>query len=209
LVPAAGLEPVQAGVAAAPRSAPNTLIEIKDEAHAAMSGEQTPYGEEITMSRTLGISAAALTLMLVSSGASFAQETPGGQTPQGSPPGAAQGEPDEGPGWGNWQERMREWMMGDDWGPGERQGGGPGGMMGWGGGRGPGMMWGGGMPMHSGMMPMMMIVMMDTDGNGSISYEEVEAVHRRMFNFVDKDKNGELSPDEIQAVMGWRSGTAR
>jgi len=48
--------------------------------------------------------------------------------------------------------------------------------------------------------------MMDTNGNGTISYEEVEAVHRRMFNLVDKDKNGELSPEEIQEVMGWRSG---
>jgi len=91
---------------------------------------------------------------------------------------------------------MREWMMEeDDW---QR---GP--MMGWGSGRGSGMMWGGGLPVHSGMMPMMM-AMMDTDGNGSISYEEVEAVHRRMFNWVDKDKNGELSPEEIQEVMGWR-----
>jgi hypothetical protein len=79
-------------------------------------------------------------------------------------------------------------------------------MMDWGGGRGPGMMWGGGLPMHSGMMPMMMMAMMDTDENGSISYEEIEAVHRRMFNLVDKDKNGELSPEEIEEVMGWRSG---
>jgi Ca2+-binding EF-hand superfamily protein len=77
-------------------------------------------------------------------------------------------------------------------------------MMDWGGGRGPGMMWGGGLPMHSGMMPMMMMAMMDTDENGSISYEEIEAVHRRMFNLVDKDKNGELSPEEIQEVMGRR-----
>jgi Ca2+-binding EF-hand superfamily protein len=76
-------------------------------------------------------------------------------------------------------------------------------MMGWQG-RGPGMMWGGGLPMHSGMMPMMMIAVMDTDGNGSISYEEVEAVHRRMFNLLDKDKSGELSPEEMQDVMGWR-----
>jgi Ca2+-binding EF-hand superfamily protein len=75
--------------------------------------------------------------------------------------------------------------------------------MGWQG-RGPGMMWGGGLPMHSGMMPMMMIAVMDTDGNGSISYEEVEAVHRRMFNLLDKDKSGELSPEEMQDVMGWR-----
>jgi hypothetical protein len=81
----------------------------------------------------------------------------------------------------------------DDWGPGRMMG------------RGPGMMWGGGLPMHSGMMPMMMMAMMDTDGNGSISYEEVEAVHRRMFDLVDQDSNGELSPEEIRDVMGWRT----
>jgi Ca2+-binding EF-hand superfamily protein len=74
--------------------------------------------------------------------------------------------------------------------------------MGWWGPGGPGMMWGGGMPMHSGMMPVMMMAMMDTDGNGSISFEEVEAVHRRIFNMLDSDKNGELSQDEMRAFVG-------
>ncbi|MYZ50538.1 EF-hand domain-containing protein [Rhizobiales bacterium L72] len=74
----------------------------------------------------------------------------------------------------------------------------------WGGWRGGN--WG---PMHGGGMPVMMMAMIDTDGSGTISYAEVEAFHRRMFDYLDSNKDGELSPDEIQAMMGGRFGGRR
>lgn len=128
--------------------------------------------------------AAALTISLTGPTPLFAQ-----QAPQQAPTGQAD---NDRPGWWDW----RPWMMMDD------DDRGPMGRMGWWGQGGPGMMWGGGMPMHSAMMPMMMMAMMDTDGNGSISFEEVEAVHRRVFNLIDTDKNGQLSQEEIQTVIG-------
>ena len=147
---------------------------------------------------TCKIRAAVAALLLTTlPGTLSAQQSPvpPAEVPQASPS-APQGEPKDSEDWWHWPERMREWMMTQDWDP--RR------MMDWRGDRGPGMMWGGGLPMHSGMMPMMMMAMLDTDESGSISYEEIEVVHRRMFNLVDKDNNGELSPEEIQDVMGWR-----
>jgi hypothetical protein len=56
---------------------------------------------------------------------------------------------------------------------------------------GPGMM---------GMMPMM-FVMMDTDGDGAVSFEEMQAVHKRMFDLVDGDKNGKMTVEEMRGFM--------
>ncbi|MEW5424886.1 hypothetical protein [Amorphus sp. 3PC139-8] len=82
---------------------------------------------------------------------------------------------------------MGPWMMNDDydgpnmmrhrWGPQ---------MMG------PGMMMGGGMT-----RPTMMIIMLDTNGDGKLSLEEFQAVHTRMFNYLDKNGDGQLEMDEI------------
>jgi hypothetical protein len=74
-------------------------------------------------------------------------------------------------------------------------------MHGWGFGMGPGMM-GPGM-MGPGMMPMM-FVMMDADGDGAVSFEEMQAVHKRMFDFVDQNKDGKVSVDEMHALWGVR-----
>lgn len=70
-----------------------------------------------------------------------------------------------------------------------------------GGGMGHGMMGGGRGP---GMMTMMM-VMMDTDGDGTLSLEEVQAVHARMFKYADSDKDGKLTREELQGFL--RGGT--
>jgi len=74
---------------------------------------------------------------------------------------------------------------------------GPGMMGGRGYGMGPGMM-GSGM-MGTGMMgPQMMILMMDTNGDGKLSLDEFQAIHGRMFKYLDKNGDGQLTPDEIR-----------
>lgn len=54
-----------------------------------------------------------------------------------------------------------------------------------------------GMMMHPGMMRMMVIVM-DTDGDGALSLEEFQAAHQRMFAAMDTDKDGKLTFDEME-----------
>ena len=58
---------------------------------------------------------------------------------------------------------------------------------------GPGMM-------GPGMMRMMLIVM-DTDGDGALSLEEVQAVHARMFAAMDADDDGRVTPEEMEGFM--------
>lgn len=65
--------------------------------------------------------------------------------------------------------------------------------------RGGGMMGQGGM--GHGMMVTMMMAMMDTDGDGALSLEEVQAVHARMFAMIDADGDGTLNAAEIQGFM--------
>jgi len=63
-----------------------------------------------------------------------------------------------------------------------------------------GMMMGAGMMGH-GMMRMMLIVM-DTDGDGALSLEEFQAVHERMFAAMDGDDDGKLTFEEMEGFMG-------
>jgi len=72
----------------------------------------------------------------------------------------------------------------------------------------PGMMGMGGGARFRMMVPMMM-AMMDTNNDGALSLEEVQAVHARMFNFIDKNRDGKVTPDEVQAAFsGGGSGVA-
>ena len=64
----------------------------------------------------------------------------------------------------------------------------------------PGMMGMGGGSHFRMMMPMMM-AMIDTNNDGALSLEEVQAVHARMFTFIDKNKDGKVTPDEVQAAF--------
>jgi hypothetical protein len=56
-----------------------------------------------------------------------------------------------------------------------------------------------------GMMPMM-FVMMDANGDGAVSFEEMEAVHKRMFDLVDKNKDGKVTLEEMREMMGGPPG---
>ena len=47
----------------------------------------------------------------------------------------------------------------------------------------------------------MMFVMMDTDGDGALSLEEVQSVHARIFKAIDADKNGKITLEEIQQFL--------
>ena len=65
----------------------------------------------------------------------------------------------------------------------------------------PGM--GGTMP----MMPMrghvmkIMFAIADTDGDGALSFEEVMAIHKRIFDKVDSNSDGKVTLAEVQAFM--------
>lgn len=69
------------------------------------------------------------------------------------------------------------------------------------GGRMQGMM--GGMPMGPmrGHMMKIMFAVADTDGDGALSFEEVTAVHKRIFDSVDANKDGKVTLEEMQAFM--------
>jgi hypothetical protein len=70
---------------------------------------------------------------------------------------------------------------------------GPGRMMGRG-------MMGGGM-MGSTFMMRMMFALMDADGDGTISLQEFQAAHERIFKGMDSNKDGKLTPEEMHAFI--------
>ena len=53
----------------------------------------------------------------------------------------------------------------------------------------------------SGMMMRMLFALMDSDGDGTISLQEFQAAHERIFKAMDANKDGRLTLDEIQAFM--------
>ena len=60
-------------------------------------------------------------------------------------------------------------------------------------------MMGGGMPMMRGFMMKVMFAIADTDDDGSLSFEEVTAIHKRIFDAVDANNDGKVTPEEIRA----------
>jgi Ca2+-binding EF-hand superfamily protein len=62
-----------------------------------------------------------------------------------------------------------------------------------------GMMGGGGMgPPY---MMRMMFALMDADGDGTISLQEFQAAHERIFRAMDSNKDGKLTLEEMQAFI--------
>lgn len=70
-------------------------------------------------------------------------------------------------------------------------------------GMGPGMMRGGhgGPGMGHGPMLRIMFAVMDADGNGAISLEEVQEFHARIFRSIDADDDGSVTQAELRAFM--------
>jgi len=67
-------------------------------------------------------------------------------------------------------------------------------------------MMGGGMMGHGMMGPGMMIVMMDTNGDGTLSLDEFQAIHARMFKYLDANHDGQITTDELNAFRTDREG---
>jgi EF hand domain-containing protein len=76
---------------------------------------------------------------------------------------------------------------------------GQGGMMG-GGMMGRGMM-GAGMMGPPPIMLRIMFALIDTDSDGTISLQEFQAAHERIFKAMDTNKDGKLTLEEMQAFM--------
>ena len=60
-----------------------------------------------------------------------------------------------------------------------------------------------GMPMMGGRGHMMtvMFAIADTDGDGALSFEEITAVHKRIFDKIDANKDGKVTIEELQTFM--------
>lgn len=69
------------------------------------------------------------------------------------------------------------------------------------GGGGRGMMGRMGMGPMRGQMMRIMFAVADTDGDGALSFEEVMAVHKRIFVTVDANKDGKVTLDEMRIFM--------
>lgn len=60
-----------------------------------------------------------------------------------------------------------------------------------------------GMPMMAvhGHMMKIMFAIIDTNGDGGISFEELTTVEKRIFDKVDVNKDGKVTPEEVQTFM--------
>ncbi|MBY3514169.1 EF-hand domain-containing protein [Rhizobium laguerreae] len=61
----------------------------------------------------------------------------------------------------------------------------------------PGMRMG---PMRGHMMKIMFVIA-DSDGDNAISFEELTAIHKRVFDAVDANNDGKVTTEEMQAFM--------
>jgi len=47
----------------------------------------------------------------------------------------------------------------------------------------------------------MIFALMDADGDGTISLQEFQAAHERIFKAMDTNKDGKLTPEEMHGFM--------
>ncbi|MBY5362710.1 hypothetical protein HFO97_22745 [Rhizobium leguminosarum] len=55
-------------------------------------------------------------------------------------------------------------------------------------------------PMRGHLMKIMFVIA-DSDEDGAISFEELTAIHKRVFDAVDANNDGKVTPEEMQAFM--------
>jgi Ca2+-binding EF-hand superfamily protein len=53
-----------------------------------------------------------------------------------------------------------------------------------------------------------MMILMDTDGDGTLSLEEVQTAHAKIFKAIDADKDGKVTMVEIEAFFRGGSPTS-
>ena len=58
-------------------------------------------------------------------------------------------------------------------------------------------------------MMVMMMIMVDTNGDGALSLEEVQAVHARIFNYADADDDGRLTVEELRGFFHGGAGPGK
>ncbi|MCC6888938.1 MAG: EF-hand domain-containing protein [Hyphomicrobiales bacterium] len=57
-------------------------------------------------------------------------------------------------------------------------------------------------------MMRMMLSLMDSDGDGTVSLTEFQAAHERMFKAADANKDGRLSFDEVRIFLQGAAASA-
>jgi EF hand len=56
------------------------------------------------------------------------------------------------------------------------------------------------MRMHRHMLRIIFAIL-DTNGDGAVSFEELTAAERRIFDLIDTNKDGKITPEELEAFM--------
>ncbi len=62
--------------------------------------------------------------------------------------------------------------------------------------------------MGHGMCMRVMMTLMDTDGDGTLSLEEFQTAHAKIFKAIDADKDGKVTLEEMQMFFGGGSPTS-